>query len=290
MFRIETTENTLQLLSDVRRGQWFVHDHEALLPVALSFLRGEQISNTPHREAFEFSTTTPQFRTDGPAGAKKSDVAVIPIVGSITKYDSCFSYGAITYARAILAAAKHPDVGSIVLDIDSGGGAVNAIGILKEAIRQTKELGKPILAHVDLCASLAYWIASQCDAIFCDNALSEVGSIGGFCKIIDDTGALEMKGYKVITIYADESGDKNLFYRQALDGDYSLLKKDLSHNVALFHQDVKAGRPEIKDDSPGVFTGAMFYPEQAEELGLINGVMTLEACIENAAIRAKYNH
>ena len=61
MFRIETTENTLQLLSDVRRGQWFVHDHEALLPVALSFLRGEQISNTPHREAFEFSTTTPNF-------------------------------------------------------------------------------------------------------------------------------------------------------------------------------------------------------------------------------------
>ena len=165
---------------------------------------------------------------------KKSDVAVIPIVGSITKYDSCFSYGAITYARAILAAAKHPDVGSIVLDIDSGGGAVNAIGILKEAIRQTKELGKPILAHVDLCASLAYWIASQCDAIFCDNALSEVGSIGGFCKIIDDTGALEMKGYKVITIYADESGDKNLFYRQALDGDYSLLKKTFPTMLPYF--------------------------------------------------------
>ena len=66
-------------------------------------------------------------------------------------------------------------------------------------------------------------------------------------------------------------------------------RKD-SHTVAQFHQDVKAGRPNIKTDAPGVFSGAMFHPDEAQDLGLINGMMTLDECIENAAIRAQYNH
>ena len=53
---------------------------------------------------------------------------------------------------------------------------------------------------------------------------------------------------------------------------------------------MKAGRPNIKADAPGVFSGAMFHPDEAQDLGLINGTMTLAECIENAAIRAQYNH
>ena len=225
MFRIPTTENTLHLLSDVRRGQWFVHDYESLLPVALSFLRGEKIPEAAIRPTFEFSASEAESPAAISGESKAKQVAVIPIVGTITKYDSCFTTGAITYARAIMAAANHPDIGATVLDIDSGGGAGNAIAVLKEAIHYTQSLGKPIVAHVDFCASLAYWVASQCDAIFCDNPLSAVGSIGGLYQIVDDTGKMEKEGYTVITVYADESADKNLDYRMALEGDNTLLKK-----------------------------------------------------------------
>lgn len=289
MFRIETTQNPLQLLSDVRRGQWFVHDYESLLPVALSFLRGERVGEV--RPSFEFSAAAVNLYEASPGSeSRPSKVAVIPIVGTITKYDSCFTTGAVTYARAIRRAANDSEICAIVLDIDSGGGAANAVSILKEAIGQAQALGKPIIAHVDFCASLAYWTASQCDAIFCDNPLSEVGSIGALYHIVDDTKKLKKEGYTVITVYADESADKNLSYRQALEGEYALIKKELSHTVAQFHQDVKAGRPNIKADAPGVFSGAMFHPDEAQNLGLINGTMTLAECIENAAIRAQYNH
>ena len=94
----------------------------------------------------------------------------------------------------------------------------------------------------------------------------------------------------VVEVYADESSEKNLEYRQAIDGDYSLIKKSLSYTVAQFHADVRTGRPNIKADAPGVFTGAMFHPAEAQNLGLINGTMTLAECVENAAIRAQYNH
>lgn len=290
MFRIPTTENTLQLLSDVRRGQWFVHDYESLLPVALSFLKGEKFASTP-RPDFEFSTTEAKFSAAAIGNESPArEIAVIPIIGTITKYDTCFTYGAMTYARAIVMAAEHPKVCGIVLDFDSGGGAMNAISILKEAIHHAQQLGKPIIAHTDFCASLAYWAASQCDAIFCDNSLSAVGSIGGLFEFIDDTKKLEKDGYTVVSVYADESPDKNLPYRQALEGDTTLIRQNLSHSIAQFHQDIKAGRPDIKEDAIGVFTGAMFHPNEAKSLGLINGVMTLSECIENTAIRAQYNH
>jgi ClpP class serine protease len=67
------------------------------------------------------------------------------------------------------------------------------------------------------------------------------------------------------------------------------LKGELSYLVAIFHSDVKAGRPEIKADAPGVFTGAMFNPGEAQALGMVNGELTLSECIENAAIRAQIN-
>lgn len=289
MPHIQTTAKPLLLLTDIRKRSWFVHDHESLLPRALAILRGDAtFDERGEPKAFEYSEESSIFST--PEEKSPNLVAVIPIMGVITKWDTWCSYGAMTYARAIRQAADSPDVCAVVLDIDSGGGSVNAIPTLKEAISYARSAGKPIISHVDHCASLAYWMASQTDAIFCDNLLSsEVGSIGAYYQIVDDTGALEKDGYKVIPVYADESPDKNLPYRKAIEGDDSLLKADLTYSVTHFHNDVKAGRPGIKTDAPGVFTGAMFYPEQAQALGMIDGISTLANCIENAAIRAQYS-
>ncbi len=287
MINIPTSPNPLQLLSDVRRGQWFLHEHEALIPTALAFLRGETIAGdvaSSFNVALSASDTFEGASSQSPQQPQK--IAVIPIIGAISKYDSCCAYGATTYAKAITAAAQHKDVCAIVLDIDSGGGAENAVSIILEAIHSAQALDKPVIAHVDLCASLAYWIASQCDAIFCDNSFSYVGSIGVYTQIMDSTPYLEKQGYKLITVYADESKDKNKASRDAIDGDYKLLKENLSYSVQKFHADVKRGRPNLKAEVDGVLTGAMFNPEKAKDVGLVNGMSTLSECIEIAAIRA----
>ena len=90
------------------------------------------------------------------------------------------------------------------------------------AIKKIQSMGKPVVAHCDFCASAAYWIASQCDSIFADNFLSEFGSIGVMTQIVDSRNLAS--GEKLITIYAEESKDKNLAYRKALDGDYRLMQ------------------------------------------------------------------
>lgn len=286
MFQIRTTGNPFQLLSDIRRGRWLLREYESLLPAVKVFLDGGRLD--ARLDAFAFSAVDAEFSetSDFSTASEPKKVAVIPVVGTITKYDTCYNYGAVTYAEAITEAADSEEICALVLDIDSGGGSVSAIAPVKEAIAYAKNLGKPVVAHVDMCASLAYWIASQCDAIFCDNSLSEVGGIGAYVHFVDDAAYMAKEGFTVVTAYADESPDKNLDYRQAVGGDTTLLRKDLSRIVSLFHADVKAGRPALKAEAAGVLTGAMFFPADAQRLGLADGVLTLSECVENAAIRS----
>ncbi len=289
--KVSTTQNPTQLLYDIRRGMWLIDRHESVLPIAVSFLKGEPLHNLPiTQEHFTAQLYASNYggeqSFDSSTESSTKQVAVIPITGAIAKYDSCYSFGAMTIARAIEEAAELSSVCAIVLDIDSCGGACNAIAPIKEAILKVKAMGKPIIAHVDLCASLAYWIASQCDAIFCDNNMSELGSIGALVHLQDATGAYRKEGWTVETIYAKESPDKNISYREAIDGKFDKMLGELSQLVAFFHNDVKASRPTLSIDAEGVLSGAMFFADEAVKLGLANGVLTLRECIENATIRA----
>ena len=190
-------------------------------------------------------------------------------------------------ANALIEYASKDDIVGVVLDIDSPGGSSNAIMPLINAINQVKAMGKPIIVHTDFCASAAIWVASQCDAIFMDNSLSEVGSIGAYATIFDNRQNLQT-GEKVITIYADESSDKNKGVREALEGKYETVKAELSELVSDFQAAVKAGRPDLKADAEGVMTGAMFRTAKAIKLGLADGMASLQECIENVYIRAEY--
>lgn len=276
-------QNNIQLALDIRRGRWLVSDAEALLPTALDLLA--RIPPTP--KAIDFKATS--YSESGLISVESKQakrVAVIPIHGTLTKYSSCGTIGATTVASEILYRANDENVVGIILDIDSGGGACNAIPTLIEAIRKVQAMGKPIVAHCDLCASAAYWIASQCDAIFADNKMSNIGSIGVMVQFIDDTNST--RGERVVSVYADESPDKNLSYRKALEGNYSLLKAEMSPIVDEFHSAVKAGRRNLKADADGVLTGAMFLAEAARNIGLIDNILTLDETVENVFIRAEF--
>ena len=277
--------NNTQTALDILRGIWLLHDADALLPYALKFLE----RNTSEVAKNEYS---PSLSAGSRASQKKSSsdqmkVLVLPIHGTLTKYETCTTYGTTDMANALIEYASKDDIVGVVLDIDSPGGSSNAIMPLINAINQVKAMGKPIIVHTDFCASAAIWVASQCDAIFMDNSLSEVGSIGAYATIFDNRQNLQT-GEKVITIYADESSDKNKGVREALEGKYETVKAELSELVSDFQAAVKAGRPDLKADAEGVMTGAMFRTAKAIKLGLADGMASLQECIENVYIRAEY--
>ena len=277
--------NNTQIALDILRGIWLLHDADALLPYARRFLERK----TPDTSLSEYQptiSTAADTLGSGASGSKKQ-VLVLPIHTALTKYDTCTTYGTAGIAAQLVQYASKKEIIGVVLDIDSPGGSSNAIMPLVNAIAQVKEMGKPVIAHVDFCASAAMWVASQCDAIFMDNSLSEVGSIGAYATIYDNRHNLQT-GERLITVYADESGDKNRGIREALDGKYDTVKADLSRLVKDFHDAVKAGRPSLKADADGVLSGAMFRPAEAIKNGLADGMGSLDYCIENVFIRAEF--
>lgn len=282
--------NNIRLAFDIRRGQWLVSDIEAISSIALDFLSRAPLEiETSDFSIQKVSANMADVIYSGegePALANNKNVAIIPIHGSLVKYKTCAGVGTTAIASEIIRLASDEDVVGIILDIDSGGGAANSVYPVIEAIKKVQQMGKPIVAHCDFCASAAYWIASQCDSVFADNPMSEFGSIGVMTQIVDARNLAT--GEKIITIYAAESTDKNLPYRKALDGDYGLMQDKMSPLVREFQSAVKASRKNLNAEAQGVLTGDVFRASDAINLGLADAVLTLDECVENVFVRDTY--
>lgn len=286
--RNRRTNNT-QLAIDLLRGHWLLHNAEALLPFAKPFLDREDTSriNLQEYQPLFYNQNGDFDDLDQATESTDKKVVVIPMHGALTKYWSCSTVGTLDLALDLLDYAHDDSVVGFVLDIDSPGGAGNAIAPMLQAIKEIQTTGKPIIAHCDFCASAALWIATQCDAVMMDNSFSEIGSLGAYTSILDNRENLQT-GEKIITVYADESGDKNKAVREALEGKYETLKAELSELVADFRSAVQHGRPNLQTEVEGVMTGAMFRADRAVEIGLADGMMTLQECVENVFIRAEF--
>lgn len=266
--------DTFQLARDIVQGKWLVSNPDRLLPIARAFL-----SKTPVEMEVK-SAVVSTVADSGTQTEESKSVAIVPLHGTMTKYDTCESYGTTFIANKLREMADDENVIGIVLDIDSPGGSCSAIPPMLEAISYAKAHRKPVYVHADCCASAAYWVASQCDAIYMDNDLSEVGSIGAMAVFIDSTAANPTTGEKTIVIYAEESPDKNFAYREALSGRYEAAKAELKPLVDQFRDAVVAGRPTIHKDQDGVLSGKMFLTADALRLNMADARKTLHETID----------
>lgn len=212
------------------------------------------------------------------AKAPKDSVAVIPLRGDMMKEGTMCSYGTEEIAAVIREAADARNIIGIRLDIDSGGGAVDAIAPMLQAIAYSQAKGKPVVASCDLCASAAYYVACQCNRIVADNSLSaEFGSIGVMMQFPDYAKYYEQKGIKIHTIYSNLSDWKNAPFEAARRGDYASIKAEQLDPLARqFQEAVKAHRQQLDQSVDGILNGRMFYAADALKYGLIDQVGTAD--------------
>ena len=210
------------------------------------------------------------------AKAPKDSVAVIPLRGDMLKEGTMCSYGTEEIAAVIREAADARNIIGIRLDIDSGGGAVDAIAPMLEAIAFSQSKGKPVGACCDLCASAAYYVASHCNFIMADNTISaEFGSIGVMMQFPDYAKYYEEKGIKIHTIYSNLSNYKNAPFEAARKGEYASIKEEQLDPLARqFQEAVKQHRQNLKTDVEGILNGRMFYAKDALNNGLIDRIGT----------------
>lgn len=212
-----------------------------------------------------------------------SKVALVRMAGPMMKGQSSLG-GASTIAtrRSIRQAANDPDVSGILIAVDSPGGTVAGTQDLANDVRFAARK-KPVIAHADdMMASAAYWVGSQADEIWANAPTALVGSIGTIISVTESPGRAERLGIRERTFTTgplkDVGGDSPITDEQA-----SYLQNLANQLQTEFDAAVKKGRRMSTAQMTEVKSGAVFPASDAQRLGLINGIRSLESTIEALA-------
>lgn len=272
------------ILSDVLKGSWHVHGPvaESLLPLVASLVNGNEVEYEHKMKGASPLSAIVLSSGFGSSVEKSTKIAIIPLKDMIVKNDMfCGPVGTKTVAQWIKDADKDPEIGSIILDIDSPGGETSATQYISEVISKTN---KPVIAYVGdgMAASAAYWIASHCKEIYASYPTDMIGSIGTYIKLADFKGKLEKDGIKIHEVYATKSTDKNNEFRELLDnGNDTLMRENLLDPLnEAFINAVRSQRPGINEE---VFSGKCYFSEDAMKMGLIDGIKSFDEVLQRAA-------
>lgn len=219
------------------------------------------------------------------AQAKGGGVAIIPMIGTMTRYGGMCSYGSEDFANWIIEANNLDYISSIVMEMNGPGGEVDGTEMLGAVVKNSR---KPVVAYVaGMAASAHYWIASQCREIIMESeTTSEVGSVGVLSMHVDASKFYEKEGYKINIIRSDGSEDKALYNSVEPLSAEVLADVKLGLNVVrgTFIKTVKAGRPSISDD---VFTGKMYFGKEAIKKGMADSIGYLGDAVYRADLLAR---
>lgn len=136
-------------------------------------------------------------------------VALIPIEGPLAQRASeglCgYLEGYDALGARIAAALGDPNVGAVVLRVNSPGGDVAGLEQAIGRIRAARERAqKPIYAFVDeTAASAAYWLAATvCDGGIWTPAAAQMGCLGVLGVAVDRSAQLAAQGIKLVVAAA----------------------------------------------------------------------------------------
>lgn len=215
----------------------------------------------------------------GPA-RQRGAVAVIPIYGVLEHRASLWTmiFGGTSYTAIqaqVRAAVAAPDVGSIVLHIDSPGGSVAGLAETAAEILAARDNKKVIAVADTLCASAAYWLGSQASEIVVTPS-AEVGSIGVITAHEDISAMLEGMGVKVTTISAGKFKVEGSPFEPLGDEAKAALQKRVDEYYDMFARAVAKGRNATPEAvRSGFGEGRVVGAKEAVKLGMADRMATM---------------
>lgn len=216
-----------------------------------------------------------------PSDRVAGSIAILPLFGTIFPRANLFTEtsgatSAEMFGKRFDELIKNPDVGAILLDVDSPGGQVSGVDELSQKIFEARG-SKPIIAIANhLAASAAYWIATAADELVITPS-GEVGSVGVFAVHEDISQSLAQEGIKVSLIsegkYKTEANPYEPLTEEAraaiqmrVAEIYDQFIKSVARNRGVKAADVRAGFGE----------GRVVGAKQALALGMADRIGTLE--------------
>jgi ClpP class serine protease len=280
----------MSILAAVRAQPWAILPEymAAIEAIALRIERGEAVAtvaNDGHAERYAAFHAAAGGRVAGTRGAviAADGLAMVPVFGPIfpranmmTEMSGATSADILGADLAALDAMK--DIRSIMLVVDSPGGAVTGIARLAAQIHAMKT---PVIAHVEgVGASAAYWLASQVREISLDPTAA-VGSIGVVFQTSVQEGP-DGEGRRSIDIVSSNAPDKRADVTTP-EGQAS-IRAMCDAIEAVFIADVARGRGVTPATVIAEYGGGgMKSGQDAKAAGMVDRVEFRAAALERLA-------
>lgn len=208
----------------------------------------------------------------------RDGIAIVRMRGVIGRHLSsldmqCGGCDVDAVAEAVRLADADTNVRAIVLDIDSPGGAIPGVDECAGAVRHA---AKPTVAYAaDLCASAAYWIASQCDEIVVGRT-SEIGSVGVYCALLDESVAYDRDGVRVELFTSGANKGAGYPGTSLTDEQRALMQSQVDELADIFKSAVISGRPGV---DAAILDGRCLIGESAVAADLADETGDIDAAI-----------
>jgi protease-4 len=212
----------------------------------------------------------------GMVGSGKKHTALVELTGTIAPGGDA---SAERVMSALQAAFKDKNTQGVVLRVNSPGGSPVQSQTIYDEMRRLRQKYPDVPLYVvveDICASGGYFVASGADRIYVAKS-SLVGSIGVLMNGFGFTGLMDKLGVERRLITAGEN--------KAFLDPFSPLEqkhKEFAQKLAEeIHQQfiavVKEGRGKRLKESPEMFSGLIWTGQKSIELGLADGIGSLES-------------
>ncbi len=203
-------------------------------------------------------------------------VAYISLVGPMTKRMSSGTWAlggtsTLELRKIVRECSRDDRVKGLFLYIDSPGGQVSGTA---ELARDIKALAakKPVLAFCsDMCASAAYWVASQATKIVAEPD-SMIGSIGAFNVLRDSSKLYESAGVKVHLITTGRHKGVGTDGVPIEDDQLESFQMIVDQIQASFSGAIQSGRGMEPDAVAAVATGEVWCAKEALVFGLVDSI------------------
>lgn len=249
----------------------------ALEEVVLRHVSGEKLDAEEVQNRIHGAVRPPEQRVN--------KVAVLPLFGTIfpranMMTDVSGATSAERFGTLFARLIGDPEVGAIVLDVDSPGGQSGGMAELSKQIFDARGT-KPIVAVANhTMASAAYWIASAADEIVVTPS-GQVGSIGVFSVHEDKSEALQQGGIKLSIISEGKYKVEGNPYQPLTEEARSALQTRVRDVYDSFVNAVARNRGvEPAAVRNGFGEGRLAGAYQAVEWGMADRVATLRETIE----------
>jgi capsid assembly protease len=242
-------------------------------------------------DAQEDSLGLQAARAKNVAGSSSGAVAVIPVYGMIMHRGgmmSDISGPSATSTESLLVqlrqAVNDPNVKAIVLDVDSPGGDVDGVDELATEIFSARKQKKITAVSNCLCASAAYYLASQASEMVVSPS-SLTGSIGVYTMHEDDSELLANHGVKMTLIKFGENKAEGISTEPLSDAARTHLQEMVDTFGGMFEKAVARGRGIKQDDVHKKFgQGRVFDAKQAVRIGMADRIATLDDVLQGYGV------